>query len=122
MSSRDIEGENPLYLPQAKVYDGSCALGPCLVISSTPPDDSTEISVTILRDGQTVFSGRTQLEQMKRSPEELSQYLYRETSFPSGCFLMTGTGIVPPSGFTLASGDEIRITMQPVGTLTNIVA
>ncbi len=121
MSSRDIEGENPLYLPQAKVYDGSCALGPCLVISSTPPDGSTEISVTILRNGETVFSGSTQLEQMKRTPGELSEYLFRETSFPSGCLLMTGTGVVPPSGFTLASGDELQITMQPVGTLTNTV-
>jgi 2-dehydro-3-deoxy-D-arabinonate dehydratase len=121
MSSRDIEGENPLYLPQAKVYDGSCALGPCLVVSSNPPDDSTEISITILREGKTAFSGSTRLEQMKRTPGELSEYLFREISFPSGCFLMTGTGIVPPSGFTLASGDEIRITMQPVGTLTNTV-
>lgn len=122
MSSRDIEGENPLYLPQAKVYDGSCALGPCVVVSSTPPDDSTEISMNILRGGETVFSGSTRLEQMKRTAGELSEYLFRETSFPSGCFLMTGTGIVPPSGFTLAWGDEVRITMQPVGTLTNTVA
>jgi 2-dehydro-3-deoxy-D-arabinonate dehydratase len=121
MSSRDIEGENPLYLPQAKVYDGSCALGPCVVIGSAPPDGSTEISMTILRHGETVFSDSTRLEQMKRTAAELSEYLFREASFPLGCYLMTGTGIVPPSGFTLASGDEIRITMQPVGTLTNTV-
>jgi 2-dehydro-3-deoxy-D-arabinonate dehydratase len=77
--------------------------------------------MTILRRGETVFSASTRLEQMKRTAGELSEYLFRETSFPLGCYLMTGTGIVPPSGFTLASGDEIRITMQPVGTLTNTV-
>lgn len=121
MSSRDIEGENPLYLPQAKVYDRSCALGPCLLLSDAKLDASTEISMQILRGGETVFSGSTMLKEMKRQPQELVQYLYRSTSFPYGCFLLTGTGIVPPDHFTLRVGDEIRITIPPIGMLVNIV-
>ena len=121
MSSRDIEGENPLYLPQAKVYDRSCALGPCLLIAEGPLPDSTEILMEIRRAGETAFSGKTTLKEMKRRPEELVEYLYRANSFPQGCFLLTGTGIVPPDAFTLHPGDEIEITISPIGTLINTV-
>lgn len=121
MSSRDIEGENPLYLPQAKVYDRSCALGPCLLISDEALPASTEISLQILRKGASAFSGSTTLKEMKRKPEELVEYLYRSSSFPHGCFLFTGTGVVPPDSFTLQEGDEIRITISPIGTLSNVV-
>jgi 2-dehydro-3-deoxy-D-arabinonate dehydratase len=119
MSSRDIEGENPLYLPQAKVYDQCCALGPCILLGAEPLPGSTEIALEIRRSDAVVFSGSTRLEQMKRKPEELVEYLFRENSFPSGCFLLTGTGIVPPSEFTLRSGDAIRITIESIGTLGN---
>jgi 2-dehydro-3-deoxy-D-arabinonate dehydratase len=121
MSSRDIEGENPLYLPQAKVYDRSCALGPCLLVSDQDVPASTEISLQILRKGATAFSGSTTLKEMKRKPRELVEYLYRSSSFPHGCFLFTGTGVVPPDSFTLQQGDEIRITIPPIGTLINTV-
>jgi 2-dehydro-3-deoxy-D-arabinonate dehydratase len=121
MSSRDIEGENPLYLPQAKVYDRSCALGPCLLIADEPLPLSTEIAIEIRRAGQKHFSAATTLKEMKRQPEELAGYLYRASSFPQGCYLLTGTGIVPPDSFTLKSGDEIRITIPPIGTLLNVV-
>ena len=121
MSSRDIEGENPLYLPQAKVYDGCCALGPCILLTRDPLPDSTEIGMTIHRDATEVFSGSTRLEQMKRKPLELIEYLFRDNSFPAGCFLLTGTGVVPPNDFTLQSGDEIRIRIEPIGTLKNTV-
>ena len=121
MSSRDIEGENPLYLPQAKVYDRSCALGPCLLISDQSLLASTEIGIEIRRDGESAFSGSTTLKEMKRKPEELVEYLYHISSFPHGCFLLTGTGIVPPDSFTLQAGDEIRITISPIGTLVNVV-
>ena len=122
MSSRDIEGENPLYLPQAKVYNGSCALGPGILISQGPLPHSTEISIEILRHGRIEFSGSVALTELKRDPKTLVEYLLRDNSFPSGCFLMTGTGIVPPSSFTLASGDRIRITIEPIGILENQVA
>jgi 2-dehydro-3-deoxy-D-arabinonate dehydratase len=121
MSSRDIEGENPLYLPQAKTYDGSCALGPCIYITPDPLVPETEIAIEIRRDGAAVFTGETSVSQIKRPLESLAQYLFRETTFPDGCFLMTGTGIVPPDSFTLNKGDEIRITIGPVGTLVNFV-
>jgi 2-dehydro-3-deoxy-D-arabinonate dehydratase len=121
MSSRDIEGENPLYLPQAKVYDRSCALGPCLLVSDHPLPASTEIAIEIRRDGNTAFNGATTLKEMKRKPEELVHYLYRNNSYPGGCFLLTGTGVVPPDSFTLHLGDEIRITIAPIGTLINVV-
>jgi 2-dehydro-3-deoxy-D-arabinonate dehydratase len=121
MSSRDIEGENPLYLPQAKVYDRSCALGPCLLVADEPLSGSTEILMEIRRDAKVAFSGATALKGMKRHPEELVQYLYRNQSFPHGCFLLTGTGVVPPDSFTLKIGDEIRITIPPIGTLVNVV-
>jgi 2-dehydro-3-deoxy-D-arabinonate dehydratase len=122
MSSRDIEGENPLYLPQAKVYDRCCALGPCLLISNESLPAATEISLQILRAGEPAFAGTTALREMKRKPEELVEYLYHSSSFPQGCFLLTGTGIVPPDSFTLHAGDEIRITIPPIGTLVNVVA
>jgi 2-dehydro-3-deoxy-D-arabinonate dehydratase len=121
MSSRDIEGENPLYLPQAKVYDRSCALGPCLLLAEEPLRASTEIKIEIRRAGTVAFSGATTLKEMKRTPEELVEYLYRASGFPKGCFLLTGTGVVPPDSFTLELGDEISITIPPIGTLANVV-
>ncbi|MEO6992419.1 MAG: fumarylacetoacetate hydrolase family protein [Lacunisphaera sp.] len=121
MSSRDIEGENPLYLPQAKVYDLSAALGPCLVISKDLPPPSTVVAIEILRGSQSMFSGQTTLASLKRPLPSLAQWLFRDNSFPAGCYLMTGTGVVPPDSFTLQSGDEIRITIEPVGTLINPV-
>ena len=122
MSSRDIEGDNPLYLPQAKVYNGSCALGPGILVSQGPLPHSTEISIEILRHGRIEFSGSVALTELKRDPKTLVEYLLRDNAFPDGCFLMTGTGIVPPSSFSLASGDRIRITIEPIGTLENEVA
>jgi 2-dehydro-3-deoxy-D-arabinonate dehydratase len=119
MSSRDIEGENPLYLPQAKVYDGSCALGPALLLTDDPLPPDTAISLEIRRAGEAVFQGATTIAQMKRSPAELVEYLYRETSFPDGCILLTGTGVVPPDSFTLKGGDEVRIAIEPIGVLVN---
>lgn len=121
MSSRDIEGENPLYLPQAKVYDRSCALGPCILVRDEPLPPSTEIRLHILRGSDSVFNGSTTLETLKRNPAELVQYLYRNNRFPAGCFLLTGTGIVPPDSFGLAHGDEIQITIGGIGTLINHV-
>jgi 2-dehydro-3-deoxy-D-arabinonate dehydratase len=121
MSSRDIEGENPLYLPQAKVYDRSCALGPCVLVKNEMLEASTEIRLEIQRAGQTAFTGTTSLAQLKRTPESLVEFLYRDNSFPQGCFLLTGTGIVPPDHFTLQSGDEVRITIEPIGMLVNVV-
>lgn len=121
MSSRDIEGENPLYLPQAKVYDRCCALGPCVLASSAPLPRTTAIRLEILRSGQNAFSGNTTLHELKRDPQSLVEYLYHDNSFPKGCILLTGTGIVPPDTFTLAHGDEIRITIDRIGTLVNTV-
>jgi 2-dehydro-3-deoxy-D-arabinonate dehydratase len=122
MSSRDIEGDNPLYLPQAKVYNGSCALGPGVLLSPDPLPPSTEIVLEILRAGRIEFSGSVALTELKRPLQSLVDYLFRDNSFPNGCYLMTGTGIVPPSSFTLAHGDTIRITIGPIGTLENEVA
>ncbi len=121
MSSRDIEGENPLYLPQAKVYDRSCALGPCILVTPEPLPATTPIRLEILRKGAAAFSAGTTLAELKRTPVSLVEYLFRDNSFPAGTFLMTGTGIVPPDSFTLASGDSIRITIDPIGTLENQV-
>lgn len=122
MSSRDIEGENPLYLPQAKIYDGSCGLGPGILISDEMLAPETEIRLEIERGGKNVFTGSTHLSELNREPQELVEYLFREASFPRGCFLLTGTGIIPPDEFTLEGGDEIRITIEPIGTLVNRVA
>jgi 2-dehydro-3-deoxy-D-arabinonate dehydratase len=121
MSSRDIEGENPLYLPQAKSYDGAAAIGPCLYVTANPIDPNAQIQIAILRSGETVFEGSIAINRMKRTHTELIDYLFRETSFQHGVFLMTGTGIVPPNEFTLAIGDEIRITIDYIGTLVNTV-
>src|SRR3954470_5483875 len=121
MSSRDIEGENPLYLPQAKVYDRSCALGPCVLVADEMLPATTEIKLRVGRAGETVFAGETTLAQLKRTPESLVEFLFRDNSFPQGCFLLTGTGIVPPDDFTLRSGDEVRINIEPIGTLVNTV-
>lgn len=122
MSSRDIEGENPLYLPQAKVYNGSCALGPGILVSANPLTPTTEIVLEILRNDCVEFTGSVALTELKRDPKTLVEFLFRDNSFPAGVFLMTGTGIVPPSTFTLASGDRIRITIEPIGVLENEVA
>lgn len=121
MSSRDIEGVNPLYLPQAKVYDKSCALGPCVFVAEEMLPAETEIKMHINRAGETAFAGETTLAQLKRTPASLVEFLFRDNSFPQGCFLLTGTGIVPPDDFTLQSGDEINISIEPIGTLVNIV-
>jgi 2-dehydro-3-deoxy-D-arabinonate dehydratase len=121
MSSRDIEGENPLYLPQAKVYDKSCALGPGILVTGEELPAGTRILLEVSRRGSTVFSGSTTLAAMKRRPAELVEYLFRDNSFPRGCFLLTGTGVVPPPSFTLEGGDEIRITVDGIGSLVNSV-
>jgi len=121
MSSRDIEGENPLYLPQAKVYDGSCALGPCVLVSRDPLPPTTPIRIEIVRDGTQVFSGSTTLAELKRDPANLVEFLFRDNKFPFGTFLMTGTGIVPPDNFTLAVADKVSISIDPIGTLENDV-
>jgi 2-dehydro-3-deoxy-D-arabinonate dehydratase len=122
VSSRDIEGENPLYLPQAKTYDGACALGPGVLVTKEPIPQETAIELEIVRGGGTVFKGATTLSQMKRKHTELVEYLYRETSFPAGSVLLTGTGVIPEDSFTLQSGDEVRITIPPIGQLVNRVA
>jgi 2-dehydro-3-deoxy-D-arabinonate dehydratase len=121
MSSRSIEGENPLYLPQAKTYDGCAAIGPCIFINERPIDKNAMIRLVIKRQQEVVFEGSVSISQMKRGHEELVSFVYRECSFPSGCFVMTGTGIVPGSDFTLKSGDEISITIDHIGTLINTV-
>lgn len=121
MSSRDIEGQNPLYLPQAKVYNGSCALGPCVLLSSQVPSDSG-IRLEIARQGKAVFSGSTSISALKRDPKQLVEFLFRDQSFPQGVFLMTGTGIVPEDDFTLEHGDVIRIAIDGIGVLENHVA
>lgn len=121
MSSRDIEGENPLYLPQAKCYDGAAAIGPCLYVPEHAIDPDTTISLSIIRDNIELFSDAILLSKMKRSLKELSTYLFLEMSFPKGVFLMTGTGIVPSDNFTLAIGDNISISIEGIGTLNNIV-
>lgn len=121
MSSRDIEGENPLYLPQAKIYDGSCAIGPGILVRKDPLPESTRITLTIRREDATAFAGETTLKEMKRRPEELVEFLYRDQTFRSGCFLFTGTGVVPPDSFTLKTGDTIRIGIDGIGVLVNEV-
>jgi 2-dehydro-3-deoxy-D-arabinonate dehydratase len=122
MSARDIEGENPLYLPQAKIYKQSCAIGPLVTpVGGMPPLSSVEIKLLITRAGKSVFEGNTTLAQMARTPESLADWLFRENEFPHGVLLLTGTGIVPPDEFTLKPGDEVAITLTGIGTLKNPV-
>jgi len=121
MSSRDIEGENPLYLPQAKVYERSAALGPCLFVPKEPIPLSSVIRMTITREGKKVYEGEVPVSQMKRGLKELAGWLYRETDFANGCFLMTGTCLVPPNEFTLQEKDRVDISIDGVGVLTNYI-
>ncbi|GAA0557345.1 fumarylacetoacetate hydrolase family protein [Chitinophaga japonensis] len=121
MSSRSIEGENPLYLPQAKVYEKSAAIGPCLLVPEQPLPVTTQIHMQILRQGQPQYNEAVPISQMKRGHQELAAYLFRECDFPFGCYLMTGTCLVPDSSFTLQENDVVEITIEPVGTLVNIV-
>jgi len=121
MSSRDIEGENPLYLPQAKTYNGSCAVGPAIRLLSAPELADLPIQLEITRGGAVVFAGETATSRMKRTFLDLASWLYRELTFPHGAMLMTGTGIVPPDDFTLHSDDVIRVTIGGM-TLENVVA
>jgi 2-dehydro-3-deoxy-D-arabinonate dehydratase len=122
MSARDIEGENPLYLPQAKVYDNSCALGPVITLAeSMPPPDKISIRLTIERRGERVFDGTTSIAEMARSFEDLVAWLGKDNSFPNGVILLTGTGIVPPDTFALAAGDLVAIDISGLGRLTNLV-
>jgi len=121
MSSRSIEGENPLYLPQAKTYDGCASLGPCIFVAKEELPENTIINLNIKREEILVFEGRVEINQMKRKLKELVSFLYRECSFPNGNMLMTGTRIVPADDFTLQKDDEIIITIEPIGTLINRV-
>jgi 2-dehydro-3-deoxy-D-arabinonate dehydratase len=122
MSARDIEGENPLYLPQAKLYDACCAIGPGIVpVSALPAREKTEIRVLIERNGKAVVNDTTTLDKMKRSFEELAGWLARDNSFPTGVILLTGTGIVPPDEFSLAAGDLVKISISGIGTLVSPV-
>jgi len=121
MSSRSIEGENPLYLPQAKTYDACAAIGPCIFVTEQPLDAETIIALEIERNRTAVFSDKIAVSQMKRTVEELVSFVFKECSFPYGCLIMTGTGIVPGNDFTLQSGDEIKISIDNIGTLTNAV-
>jgi len=122
MSSRSIEGENPLYLPQAKTYDACASVGPCIYVTGEPLNSNTTIRLEINRNSKTVLEASVAINQMKRTPEELVSFVFRECSFPHGCLIMTGTGIVPEHDFTLKSGDEIRISIEGIGTLVNEVS
>ena len=122
MSSRSIEGENPLYLPQAKMYERSAAVGPCLYVTDRPISLVTSIKMNIYRDGEKMFDDATTLAKMKRSLNELASWLYREMDFAQGCFLMTGTCVVPPNEFTLMDNIVVNISIDDIGTLTNIIA
>ena len=122
MSSRSIEGENPLYLPQAKMYERSAAIGPCLYIPEKPISPDTMIRLKIKRGNEIMFAAETAISRMKRSLTELAAYLFREFDFATGCFLMTGTCLVPPNDFTLWEKDIVEITIDDIGTLTNIIS
>ncbi|MGW9687051.1 fumarylacetoacetate hydrolase family protein [Flagellimonas sp. 2504JD1-5] len=122
MSSRSIEGENPLYLPQAKMFERCAGLGPCVFVPEHGIDPNTSIELEIRRNNQQVFHGKVSISNMKRKHQELVDFLFRECDFPSGCYLMTGTGLVPPDDFTLQPRDEIKITIDHIGTLINKVA
>lgn len=119
MSSRSIEGENPLYLPQAKTYDGCASVGPCILVTEEPLPSDTRIHLEIRREDHPVFQSSIAISQMKRTPQELVSFVFRECSFPHGCLIMTGTGIVPENEFTLKSGDEVLITIDGIGVLRN---
>lgn len=121
MSSRDIEGENPLYLPQAKCYERSAAIGPCLWVPAHPIDPDTKIRMQISRNGNVVFSGEISINQMKRKHDELISYLFRAMHFQQGAYLMTGTCLVPPNDFTLQPGDKVSMMIDGIGTLENYV-
>ena len=121
MSARDIEAENPLYLPQAKSYNGSTALGPCIYILDQPLSSKTSLSLKIFRKGKQIFIGISEVAKIKRSFSELIQFLFKEMDFPKGCFLMTGTGIIPPDDFTLKVNDRIEISIEGIGSLINEV-
>ncbi len=122
MSSRSIEGENPLYLPQAKMYDGCAAIGPCVLVTEEPIAPTTKLAIVIERDGVVVFDGSVSIDQMKRKHAELVEFLFREYSFAAGAYLMTGTSVVPDNNFTLQSHDVIRIFIEGIGELVNTVA
>ena len=123
MSSRDIEGENLLYLPQAKIYTGSCAVGPWIVVGLTEEDARQwTIHLEIRRAGKNVFSGETSTNKIRRRFGELTEYLFRSQKFPNGAVLLTGAGIVPDDSFTLEARDSVRITISGIGTLENSVA
>jgi 2-dehydro-3-deoxy-D-arabinonate dehydratase len=124
MSSRDIEGENPLYLPQAKLYNECCGLGPWITLEGTgdmPPHSTIGIELSVIRSGSEVFGGKTNIGQMARTFDDLINWLERENTFPGGAFLLTGTGIVPDNDFTLEAGDVVSIEIEGIGTLTNPV-
>ncbi|HVW36714.1 MAG TPA: fumarylacetoacetate hydrolase family protein [Pirellulales bacterium] len=122
MSSRDIEGENPLYLPQAKVYDQSCALGPCItLVNAMPPREQIGIHMAVIREHAIAFEGAASVGQMARTFEDLIDYLGRDNTFRFGACLLTGTGVVPGDDFTLQPGDIINITIDGIGTLVNSV-
>ena len=121
LSCRDIEGENPLYLPQAKTFRDCAAIGPAIYVTDQAMDPETDISLVIKRGGKEIVSDGTTLSQMKRTLEELVGYLFSNNSHPEGCFLMTGTGVVPADDFCLQSGDEVSITIEPIGTLVNVM-
>ena len=121
LSCRDIEGENPLYLPQAKSFKLSAAVGPAIKVQHEPLSPDTSISIVINRNGAPVFTGETKLDQLKRTPSELAGWLFKDNDFPNGAFLMTGTGIVPGDEFTLELGDEVCITIEGIGTLVNVM-
>lgn len=121
MSSRSIEGENPLYLPQAKTFDNCAGVGPCILVRENPMPSNTEIHLKVFRNGDLIFNDTTSITKMKRKPEELVKYLFRECTFPKGCLLMTGTGIVPTTDFTMQKDDEIQISIDHIGTLINYV-
>jgi len=122
MSSRSIEGENPLYLPQAKMYDGCAAIGPCVLVTEEPISPSTILSIAIERNGSVVFEGSVSIDQMKRKHTELVEFLFREYSFAAGAYLMTGTSVVPDNNFTLQSQDLVKIAIEGIGELVNTVA
>jgi len=122
MSSRSIEGENPLYLPQAKVYHGACALGPTVIPVGQLDPQNLGIILTIRRGGEVAYKGETSTARMRRTVEELAGWLFRANGFPMGVVLLTGTGLIPPEEFTLQSGDDISIEIEKIGTLRNHVA